>query len=69
MPAFRRGNDVNQAYGTSRGRADGRLNCALIDSHAHSVAGGALTSPSKRRIMKNVSFGAEHGFFHCGARS
>ena len=34
MPAFRRGNDVNQAYGTSRGRADGRLNCALIDSHS-----------------------------------
>ena len=27
-----------------------------------------ITSPSKRRIMKNVSFGAEHEFFHCGAR-
>jgi hypothetical protein len=69
MPAFRRGNDVNQAYDTLRGQADGRLNCALIDSHAYSVAGGALTSPSKRRIMKKVSFGAEHGFFHCGAHS
>ena len=52
MPAFRRGNDVNQAYGTSRGRADGRLKCSLIDSHS------ALSS---RRGSYRAIFGCDTG--------